>query len=136
MIEAKKKYILLGPGRWGTRDRWLGIPVQWPQISNAKVIVEYALENFQIEASMGSHFFHNITSFNIGYFSIAYHSKKAFINWDWLKDQGAVKRSENFYHLSFDKTTEVKMDGKKGVAVIYKPGVFEDTDEGILATSS
>jgi hypothetical protein len=71
MLAENRKYILVGPGRWGTKDRFLGIPVAWPQISNAKVIVEVSLPNFHLDASLGSHFFHNVTSMNVGYFSIS-----------------------------------------------------------------
>ena len=70
MVRENRKYVLIGPGRWGTRDRFLGIPVVWPQISNAKVIVEVCLPNFHLDASLGSHFFHNVTSMNVGYFSV------------------------------------------------------------------
>ena len=75
MVRDKTKYVLMGPGRWGTRDRFIGIPVSWPQISNAKVIVEMSLKNFPLDASLGSHFFHNITSMNVGYFSVNHTSK-------------------------------------------------------------
>ncbi|RLD71763.1 MAG: pyruvate, phosphate dikinase, partial [Bacteroidetes bacterium] len=73
MIKANKNYVLIGPGRWGTRDPWIGIPVKWTQISNAKIIVETSLEDFPLDASAGSHFFHNVTSMNVGYFSIQHH---------------------------------------------------------------
>ena len=76
MMKQNRKYILIGPGRWGTRDRFLGIPVVWPQISNAKVIVEIGLPDFYLDASLGSHFFHNVTSMNVGYFSINQGSKR------------------------------------------------------------
>lgn len=70
MLAENRKYVLIGPGRWGTKDRFLGIPVVWPQISNAKVIVEVSLPDFHLDASLGSHFFHNVTSMNVGYFLI------------------------------------------------------------------
>src|SRR6056297_1406329 len=71
MLKRNQKYILIGPGRWGTRDKFIGIPVVWSQISNAKVIVEVGLEDYPLDASLGSHFFHNLTSMNVGYLSIA-----------------------------------------------------------------
>ena len=74
MVAEDRKYILIGPGRWGTRDPFIGIPVNWSQISNAKVIVETSLEDFPLDASLGSHFFHNVTSMNVGYFSIQHDS--------------------------------------------------------------
>ncbi len=120
MKEEGKKYILLGPGRWGTRDRWLGIPVSWPQISCAKVIVEYGLEDFRVDASMGSHFFHNVTSMNIGYFSVAQDSGDGKIDWTWLKQQKIVDQGKFFVHSKVQNDVAVIMDGRKGLFVIYK----------------
>ena len=85
MLQENRRYVLLGPGRWGTRDRFLGIPVVWPQISNAKVIVEVSLPDFHVDASLGSHFFHNVTSMNVGYFSINHGSNDGTIIWEKLK---------------------------------------------------
>jgi hypothetical protein len=120
MVHEKRKYILIGPGRWGTRDRWLGIPVAWAQISNAKIIVEAGLKDFQIDASLGSHFFHNITSMNIGYFNVPYDSGAGFIDWGWLKSQKPNNGSEHFVHVNFGKPLIVLMDGRKSVSMIYK----------------
>ncbi|OQX97770.1 MAG: hypothetical protein B6I20_11990 [Bacteroidetes bacterium 4572_117] len=80
IIANGRKYILVGLGRWGTRAPWIGIPVNWAQISNAKIIVETSLKDFPRDASAGSHFFHNVSLRNIGYFSIQHHSSKYFIN--------------------------------------------------------
>ena len=118
MCEEKRPYILIGPGRWGTRDRWIGIPVRWPQISNAKVIVETSLEDFPLDASSGSHFFHNVTSMNVGYFSIQQERSGSYINWDLLNQQEVVETTKYFKHIRFKKTIEVKMDGKKRISVI------------------
>ncbi len=115
-----KKYILIGPGRWGTRDRWLGIPVSFDQISNAKVIVETALPDFQIDASLGSHFFHNITSMNIGYFTIPFNSRESFIDWNFLNSLKVNKKTKYFIHASSEKPLHVVMDGQKGIALIRK----------------
>ena len=82
MIRENRSYILMGPGRWGTKDRFLGIPVVWPQISNAKVIVEVSLPDFHLDASLGSHFFHNVTSMNVGYFSINQDIDDGIIYWE------------------------------------------------------
>lgn len=121
MIEDKRKYILIGPGRWGSRDRWLGIPVIWPQISNAKIIIESGLKNFHVDASLGSHFFHNITSMNIGYFNVPYSlSGDNFIDWAWLKSHKPETSGNYFVHVSFENPLIVLMDGRKGVSVIYK----------------
>ena len=91
MLRENRKYVLLGPGRWGTRDRFLGIPVVWPQISNAKVIVEVGLPDFHVDASLGSHFFHNVTSMNVGYFSINHESNDGKIIWEKLKNQKVIE---------------------------------------------
>lgn len=118
MIRAGKKYILIGPGRWGTRDRWIGIPVTWPQISNAKVIVETSLEGFPLDASSGSHFFHNVTSMNVGYFSVQPELSESFIRYDVLKAQPDQRKTEYFTIVRFGQNLVVRMDGKKRIAVI------------------
>ena len=120
MIKAGKHYILIGPGRWGTRDRWLGIPVQWTQISNAKIIVETDLEDFKIDASLGSHFFHNITSMNIGYFTVHQSNGRDFIDWDWLKKFKPVKKTAHFVYTELKDPLEILMDGKKSLSIIKK----------------
>jgi len=118
MLSLNQKYVLLGPGRWGTRDRFLGIPVVWPQISNAKIIVEVGLPDFHVDASLGSHFFHNVTSMNVGYFSINHGSNDGSIMWDKLKSQQVVEQGRYFSHIRFEKPLLIRMDGKKGMAVI------------------
>ena len=121
MMRSKRRhYVLLGPGRWGTRDRWLGVPIDWPQISHARVIVEYGLEDFQVEASQGSHFFHNVTSMNIGYFTVPYQTHPNFINWEWLRAQEVVERTGFFRHSRVAEPLRIVMDGRKSVSVIYK----------------
>ena len=118
MKGANKKYVLIGPGRWGTRDKWIGIPVVWAQISNARVIVETSLEDYPLEASGGSHFFHNVTSMRVGYFSIQHHEKNSFINWEVLNSHSNVTKYEYFKHVHFDKPLVIRMDGRKRKAVI------------------
>jgi hypothetical protein len=118
MAKENRKYILIGPGRWGTRDRFLGIPVAWPQISGAKVIVEVSLPDFHPDASLGSHFFHNVTSMSIGYFSIDQDSDQDKICWENIRNQQVVGKGEFFSHIRFEKSLLVRMDGKKGMAVI------------------
>jgi hypothetical protein len=118
MVADDRKYILIGPGRWGTRDRFLGIPVAWPQISNAKVIVEVSLPDFHPDASLGSHFFHNVTSMNIGYFSIDLDSREDKISLDLIRSQKTIRQGEFFRHVRFDDPLLIRMDGKKGIAVI------------------
>jgi DNA-binding response OmpR family regulator len=118
MGDQKKQYILIGPGRWGTRDRWIGIPVNWPQISNAKVIVETSLEGYPLDASSGSHFFHNVTSMNVGYFSIQPEKSKSYINYQMLEEQELVQETKFFRHVSFKDGLKVRMDGKKRISII------------------
>lgn len=118
MLQENRRYVLLGPGRWGTRDKFLGIPVVWPQISNAAIIVEVGLPDYHVDASLGSHFFHNVTSMNVGYFSINNESNDGTIIWDKLKDQKVVEDGRFFRHIRFEKPLLIRMDGKKGMAVI------------------
>ena len=118
MGKAGKKYILIGPGRWGTRDRWIGVPVTWPQISNAKVIVETSLEGFPLDASSGSHFFHNVTSMNVGYFCVQPELSDSYIHYDVLRSQKNIRKTEYFTIVKFEKPLVVRMDGKKRISVI------------------
>ncbi len=118
MIAEKRKYILIGPGRWGTRDPWIGIPVNWPQISNAGVIIETSLEEFPLDASSGSHFFHNVTSMNVGYFSVQPEMSKSFIRYDLLNSCKLINKTKYVRHVRFEKALKVRMDGKKRISVI------------------
>lgn len=118
MQKAGKQYILIGPGRWGTRDRFIGIPVAWPQISNAKIIVEMSLDDFALDASLGSHFFHNVTSMNVGYFSVNHKSIKDKISWEVLNKQKVVNQSKYFKHVEFEKPLSIVMDGRKRISAI------------------
>jgi CheY-like chemotaxis protein len=121
MKQEQRQFILIGPGRWGSRDPWLGVPVNWNHISNVKVIVEAELPDFKVDPSLGSHFFHNVTSMNIGYFDIPFRSNSNFIDWDWLRSLPAAHRSEHFVHLRFQEPLVVKMDGRKRISVVFKP---------------
>jgi len=118
MLAENRQYVLIGPGRWGTKDRFLGIPVVWPQISNAKVIVEVSLPDFHLDASLGSHFFHNVTSMNVGYFSVNEGTKEGTVQWDKFRKQKVVEKGKFFRHIRFDDPLLIRMDGKKGMAVI------------------
>jgi hypothetical protein len=120
MRENDEKYILLGPGRWGTRDRFLGIPVRWSDISNAQVVVEVELEDFHFDASLGSHFFHNVTSKGVGYFSVPHGSRDSFVDWEWLSGLPVVERTEHFIHVRAQAPLTVMMDGRKSAAAIRK----------------
>lgn len=118
LLKHKRNYILIGPGRWGTRDRFLGIPVTWAQISNAKVIVEISIPNFPLDSSLGSHFFHNITSMNVGYLSVQDSSLTDFINWDIVKKQKVITQTEFFKHIQFEKPLKIVMNGKQRKSLI------------------
>jgi hypothetical protein len=120
MKEEGRKYVLIGPGRWGTRDRWLGVPVSFSQISNARVIVEADLPGFQVDSSLGSHFFHNVTSMNIGYFSVSLSSARSFVDWEWLSSLPVERSSGAVTHVALDEPLEILMDGKKSKALVKK----------------
>ena len=118
MVNKNRKYVLIGPGRWGTRDRFIGIPVAWPQISNAKVIVEMSLPEFPLDASLGSHFFHNVTSMNVGYLSVQYDSKSDFIDWEKLEMQKVISDREYIKHVEFEEPLTIVIDGRKRTSLI------------------
>jgi len=120
LVKEDRKYILIGPGRWGTRDPFIGIPVNWSQISNAKVIVETSLEDFPLDASLGSHFFHNVTSMNVGYFSIQHNVATSFIQWDELSKQELIEESSFVKHIRFKEPVCIMMDGKKRISIILR----------------
>ncbi|HEY5529096.1 MAG TPA: PEP/pyruvate-binding domain-containing protein [Thermoleophilia bacterium] len=114
-------YILIGLGRWGSADPWLGIPVTWEQISGARVIVESGLKDIKVTPSQGSHFFQNLTSFRVGYFTVNPGSGDGVIDWEWLSAQPAVKETQYVRHLHFDEPLVVKINGKRQRGVILKP---------------
>jgi hypothetical protein len=120
LIKSKKPFILIGPGRWGTEDRFLGVPVKWNQISGVRVMVETALENFVTEPSQGTHFFHNITSRGIGYINVPYNSKEYFIDWRWLEEKQPIKSLKFVKHIELDNYLTIKLDGRKSCALIEK----------------
>jgi hypothetical protein len=120
LVAEDRKYILIGPGRWGTRDPFIGIPVNWSQISHAKVIVETSLEEFPLDASLGSHFFHNVTSMNVGYFSIQHDSSTSFIRWEELSKQKVIEETEFVKHIRFEEPVCIMMDGKKRISIILR----------------
>ncbi len=119
--EEDREYILIGPGRWGSQDRFLGIPVHWGQINRAQVIVETGLKDFDVEPSQGSHFFHNLIAMNVGYFNIPFHnSGKSFIDWEYLESREPLYTGKYFTHVRFENPLKIKMDGRKGHSVIFK----------------
>jgi CheY-like chemotaxis protein len=116
-----KNYILIGPGRWGSADPNLGIPVKWPQISAARLIVESGLEDYHIDPSQGTHFFQNLTSFRVGYFTINAFINEGSLDTAYLDKQKAVYEDEFIRHVRFDKPAVVAIDGKKNKGVLFKP---------------
>lgn len=121
-IKKGKKYILVGPGRWGTKDPFLGIPVLWSSISNVKVIVEIEMKDVLIEPSLGSHFFHNVVTMNVFYMTI-FNQKRSdsFIDWDIIyKEENIKELKGNIIHIEFKKPLQVLLDGKRGKGAIIK----------------
>lgn len=113
-------YILVGPGRWGSSDTWLGIPVKWPHICNARVIVECGLENYRIDPSQGTHFFQNLTSFGVGYFTVNPFNGDGWFDESYLNALPAIEETTYLRHVRFERPAIIKMDGKKSLGVILK----------------
>lgn len=118
---TETNYVLVGPGRWGSSDPWLGIPVKWPHISNAKVIVECGLENYRVDPSQGTHFFQNLTSFGVGYFTINPFKGEGWFDEDYLNQLSAVEETEYLRHVRLHAPIVIKMDGKRSLGVVMKP---------------
>ena len=118
---TEKGYILVGPGRWGSSDTWLGIPVKWPHICNARLIVECGLENYRIDPSQGTHFFQNLTSFGVGYFTINPFKGDGWFDEDYLNSLPAVEETEYLRHIRLEQPAPIKMDGKRSLGVVLKP---------------
>ncbi|MHA1243204.1 MAG: PEP/pyruvate-binding domain-containing protein [Candidatus Heimdallarchaeota archaeon] len=121
LVDQKEEYILIGFGRWGTSDRFLGIPAKWNNINGAKTIIEAGLEDFQIDFSQGSHFFHNIVSSNIGFIHVRYNSEEDFVDWDWLKKQKTIDDLKFVKHIRTNKPVTIRIDAQKGEGLIIKP---------------
>ncbi|MBU0496644.1 MAG: hypothetical protein KKC68_09450 [Candidatus Thermoplasmatota archaeon] len=114
-------YLLIGPGRWGTQDRWLGIPVEWSDISNVKLLVETTLPDFNIKPSQGTHFFQNIISRGIGYINVSLKPQESSIDWQWLEQQPVKHQTQFVKHIQLSKPLTIKLDGRNGRAIILKP---------------
>jgi len=122
LVSQNRPYLLIGVGRLGSFDHWLGIPVTWDQIAGASVIVETGFKDFSVSPSQGSHFFQNITSFRVGYFTVNSIDDSAFLDWNWLLSQTPVEELTYTKHLRFDNPLTVKINGHKNKGVILKPG--------------
>jgi hypothetical protein len=120
--ESGAPYLLIGVGRWGSNDPWLGIPVEWDEISGARVIVEAGFRDFRVTPSQGSHFFQNLTAFQVGYFTVNPDAGEGFVDWQWLATQDAVEEHGCVRHLRFEKPLAVVMNGKTSQGMIFKPG--------------
>ena len=116
-----KSYVLVGPGRWGSSDSWLGIPVKWPHISAARVIVEEGLRNYRVDPSQGTHFFQNLTSFGVGYFTVNAYKDEGVYQKQILDSMPAVEETEYVRHVRFDKPLHIMMDGMKQEGVVLLP---------------
>ena len=120
-LEEGKNYVLIGPGRWGSSDYWLGIPVKWPHISAARVIVEAGLKNYHVDPSQGTHFFQNLTSFGVGYFTVNTYTGDGVLQKDVLDKMPAVQETQFVRHVCFDRPLKIMMDGKKQHGVVLLP---------------
>ncbi len=125
LVAKDKEYLLIGVGRWGTLDPWLGIPITWEQISGAKAIVESNFKDFDVEPSQGSHFFQNLTSFKVGYFTVHRNRGNGFVDWDWLNKQKVVEKKGTVTHIKTNTPIMIKINGRENKGVIIKP----DTEE-------
>ena len=120
-LDQGKQYILIGPGRWGSSDPWLGIPVKWPHISSARIIVEEGLKNYRVDPSQGTHFFQNLTSFGVGYFTINPYKGEGTYQRELLDAMPAVEETAHVRHVRFDRPLKILMDGKKQEGVVLLP---------------
>lgn len=120
-LEGDKNYILIGPGRWGSSDPWLGIPVSWSQISAARLIIESGLEDYRIDPSQGTHFFQNLTSFRVGYFTINPFMEDGYYDLEYLDKQKPVFENEFVRHVRLKSNATIKIDGKKNIGIVLLP---------------
>jgi len=121
LLAKKIPYLLIGVGRWGTLDPWLGIPVNWDQISGARAIVESSFKDFMVTPSQGSHFFQNLTSFMIGYFTVNSFKNEGFVDWDWLLKQPVNTGKKFTKHITLKSPLTIKMNGQQNKGIILKP---------------
>ena len=121
LVREGRRYILIGVGRWGSADPWLGIPVSWDEIAGARAIVESELKDISVTPSQGSHFFQNLTSFRVGYFTVNPEAGDGRVDWEWLAAQPAESEGAFARHLRFEHPLVVKMNGMTREGVILKP---------------
>ena len=128
--EENRPYLLIGVGRWGSTEPWLGIPVEWDEISGARVIVEAGFRDFRVTPSQGSHFFQNLTAFQIGYFTVNPDAGEGSVDWQWLTEQAAVEEQGCVRHLQFAEPIRVVMNSRTSQGVIFKPEVHQNQVTG------
>ncbi|MCB9479257.1 MAG: hypothetical protein H6683_06210 [Deltaproteobacteria bacterium] len=143
LSKAGRPYILIGPGRWGSADPWLGVPVQWSQISGVKIMVEASPADYPVDPSQGTHFFQNITSLRIGYLTLPPGANReqpkdaGFLDWAWLTTQPAAKETEYLRLVRFEQDVGVYLDGRTGRGIIARPGAMRvEREEAEPVTSS
>jgi CheY-like chemotaxis protein len=125
LLSEKIPYLLIGVGRWGTLDPWLGIPVNWDQISGARAIVESSFKDFMVTPSQGSHFFQNLTSFMISYFTVNSFKNEGFVDWDWLHEQPDADEKKYTKHIRLENPLTIKMNGQQNKGIILKPNTID-----------
>jgi len=113
--------LVIGPGRWGSADPWLGIPVTWEQICSAQAIVETSLNDFVVTPSQGSHFFQNLTTFRVGYMTVNPTAGGGFVDWEWLAAQPVASETEHLRHIRLEEPIEIRLDGRTRRGMILKP---------------
>jgi hypothetical protein len=118
LLQQNSKYLLIGPGRWGSADKWLGIPVTWPEICGVGAMVETALPQLKAEPSQGSHFFHNLTTLGISYINVS-DNQGDFFDWDWLAALAPVDSSRFVAHVKLDRPFVLKVDGRVSQGVMF-----------------
>jgi len=119
LLDEGRAYVLIGFGRWGSSDPWLGIPVEWGDIAGARVIVEATLPSMDVEASQGAHFFHNLSAFEVSYLTVP-HTATPGVDWAWLDTLPAVAESELLRHVRTDRPVTVKVDGYSGRGAVWR----------------
>jgi CheY-like chemotaxis protein len=120
LLDERRDYLLIGPGRWGSLDPLLGIPVRWEQINGARAIVEAGFRDLAVDPSQGSHFFQNLTAFQVGYFSVSPRVRDSFVDWDWLAAQPAVYETPLVRHIRLEQGVTVRMNGRERKGIIVK----------------
>jgi len=119
---ARRPYLLLGPGRWGSADPWLGIPVSWAQIAGVRCIVETDMGDMHVDPSQGSHFFQNLMAFGIGYLTVETRGTVDLLDYAWLEAQPAAFETAHLRHLAFAQPLEIALNGRRNRGVVLKPG--------------